>query len=124
LTNGAPEKFEQLWHTRGKVELDTKTQTGIITGIRNQIHVGLAATDKTSVSLKSASIDSHCRERFIHVTGGAMGKVLLASIFSTQPINGKVEIHESDESVIVAAGDMKAHFTPSASHLKLARVEI
>ncbi|MCP4379523.1 MAG: DUF4962 domain-containing protein, partial [bacterium] len=47
LTNGAPEKFEQLWHTRGKVELDTKTQTGIITGIRNQIHVGLAATDKT-----------------------------------------------------------------------------
>jgi len=124
LTNGAPEKFEQCWHTRGKVELDPETQRGTITGIRNQMHLALAATVKTSVNLKSASIDSHCSERFLHLTGGAMGKVLLASVFASQPINGTVDIHESDEGITVLAGDVKAHFKPSSSHLKLTRVEV
>ena len=124
LTNGAPEKFEQFWHTRGKVDLDPKTQTGTITGIRNRIHLALAATVKTSVALKSASIDSHCRERFLHLTGGAVGTVFLVSVFATRPINGTVDIQESAEGVTVLAGDMKAHFKPSGSHLKLTRVEV
>jgi len=124
LTNGAPEKFEQFWHTRGKVDLDTETQRGTITGVRNQMHLALAATVKTSLNLKSASIDSHCSERFLHLTGGAMGKVLLASIFARRPIDGIVDIQESADSVTVLAGDTKAHFKPSTSHLKLTRVEV
>ena len=124
LTNGVPETFEQFWHTRGKVELDTETQRGTITGIRNQIHLGLAATVKTSLKLKSAGIDSHCQERFLHLKGGAMGKVLLTSVFARRPINGIVDIHESDEGVTVLAGDIKAHFKPSGPHLKLTRVEV
>jgi len=124
LTNGAPEKFEQFWHTRGKVELDTETQRGKITGIRNEIHLALTATVKTSVNLKSASIDSQCSERFLHLTGGAMGKVLLASVFAGRPIEGIVNIQESYERVTVLAGDTKAHFKPSRSHLKLTRVEV
>jgi hypothetical protein len=124
LTNGAPEKFELFWHTRGKVDLDPKTQRGIITGVRNQMHLALAATVKTSLDLKSASIDSHCSERFLHLTGGAMGKVLLVSVFAGRPIDGIVDIQESDEGVTVLAGDAKAYFKPSKSHLKLTRVEV
>jgi hypothetical protein len=124
LTNGAPEKFEQFWHTRGKVELDPDTQTGTITGVRQQLHLGLAATVKTSVKLKSARIDSHCSERFLHRTGGAVGKIFLASVFATDPIEGAVDIRESDEGVSVVAGDIKAHFKPARTHLKLTSAEV
>jgi hypothetical protein len=124
LTNGAPERFELLWHTRGKVELDAMTQTGTITGIRNQMHLALASTVKTSVALKSARIDSHCSERFLNISGGGVGKVLLASVFATDPINGPVDIQKSDAGVTVLAGTMKADFKRARAHLKLTGVEI
>jgi hypothetical protein len=124
LINGAPENFEQLWHTRGKVELDPETQTGTITGVRQQMHLALGATVETSVKVKSARIDSHCNERFLHITGGAVGKVLLASVFANEPIDGLVEINESEEGVTVAAGSFKTHFKATRAHLKLTGVEL
>ena len=122
LTNGAPETFEQLWHTRGRVELDEATQIGTITGIRNQLHFALAATVESSVKLKSARIDSHCSERFLHITGGALGQVLLATVLGTGPIKGNVEIQASDEGVTVLAGSASVQFKPTALHLKLSNI--
>ena len=124
LTNSAPEKFEQLWHTRARVELDDKTQTGTITGVRQQMHLALGATVKTSVKLKSARIDSHCNERFLHVTGGAVGGALLASIFAIDPIGGPVDIIESEDGVTVTAGDVRVNFKNTRTHLKLTGVKL
>ena len=122
LTNGAPEIFEQCWHTRGKMEFDAKTQKGVITGIRNQLHIALAATTPTSATVKSARIDSHCSERFLHLTGGAVGKILLASVFSLEPINGDVAVEETGDGATLHAGEIKIEFAATRTHLKLARL--
>jgi len=123
LTNGAPEKFEQTWHTRGKVELDADGKTATIAGIRRTVHVALGATVKTSVKVKSARIDSHCSERLLHVTGGAVGRVLLASVFAAEPIEQSVQIVESEQGATVTAGDIRVEFARSRTHLKLSSVE-
>ena len=88
------------------------------------MHLALGATVETSVKVKSARIDSHCNERFLHITGGAVGKVLLASVFANEPIDGLVEINESEEGVTVAAGSFKTHFKATRAHLKLTGVEL
>jgi len=124
LTNGSPEKFELLWHTFGRVDLDAETQRAAIAGAHSTLHVALAATVRTAVHLKSANVNSHRTEQMLHVTGGAMGKVLLLSAFSPKPIKGEVRIEESPRSVSVLAGGVKVRFKTSKSHLHLGRVEV
>ncbi len=124
LTSNAPEKFELTWHTRGRVELNADLQIGTITGVRQQMHLALGATVETAVKLKSARIDSHCNERFLHVTGGAVGRVLLASVFATEPIDEPLELIDSLDGATVTVGRIKANFKTSGSHLTLIGVEL
>jgi len=123
LTNGSPEKFELMWHTLGQVDADRDAQRGTITGVHSTLHFALAATVRTALHLKSASINAHRSESILHVTGGAMGRVLLLSVFSPKPIKGEVGIEESPRSVTVIADGVKARFKASRSHLRLGRVE-
>jgi hypothetical protein len=122
LTSGSPEKFEQCWHTPGQVNLDPNGEKATITGVRGELYLALASTVKTAVTLKSASIDSHSDERILHVSGGAIGKVLITSIFSTNPINSDIAIAGNEEGVTIDFDDTKAIFTNTAMHLELTEV--
>jgi len=123
LTNGAPERVETFWHTRGKIELDSARRAGTIVGRRAALHFALASTAKTAVSLHSYPVDSCRRDDVLQMSAGVIGRALTASVFARRETAGRVTITEDDTGgVAVAVGGVQVDFTQAGRHLKLRSV--
>ena len=95
LASGVPEIAQLYWHTAGRVELDKRRKAGRITGQRAALNFALASTAKAEVSIASHEVGHGVVDHMLSLSAGVMDKVLFASVFSCDPILGKLELKET-----------------------------
>lgn len=119
IANPAAERVDLYWHSLAKVELNASMASGSVTGAREKLYLALAASSALSAKLDKSEADAE--ECVIHATVAGAGKLLLASIFSPQPI-GKVEIKKNSTEVRVKTDLAEIHFKLHRKYLHLDKV--
>ncbi len=119
----APEKTELFWHSRGKIQLDEEYMTGQIRGHRSKLHFAIAATGPASAEVKTGPTNGH-PDTFLHVSGGAVGQYMYATLFTPQALPGTLEISRDIDGAVLTAGDLRFELQASPTHLKLAGVQL
>jgi hypothetical protein len=123
LTDGVPEKVETYWHTEGRIQLDPKTQTGMIAGRRAGLHFALASTVRTSVFTKSYPIERGRRDNVLQMSAGVIGRALTVSVFSRRKLRRRVRIAEGPgEGAAISAGTVELRFRTAGRDLELQAV--
>lgn len=97
VLNGVPEKVELFWHSEGQIELDAKTATGSIAGRHATIHFTIASTVKMTTFAKTQQVNHHRHDNTINVTGGVVGRGLIASVFARNELAGRLQVTERED---------------------------
>ncbi len=120
VETGSPEKIELFWHTRGTVELSGQDSTGTITGQRSALWFALRGSAPIAVEQTA-----HNSDHILHVTGGAMERTYLLSVFAPARPTGPVGLAPTDDGGLrVRAGLADLTFRPVRRRLELTNVEL
>jgi hypothetical protein len=123
LHNGTPERMDVYWHTLGRLELNAETMSGRITGQGAGICFTVASTFKLLAMGQERPSGGRQTEQILHLTGGLVGRGLIATIFSRRPVTGKVHLKQTTTGARVQAGGIDLHFKRLKRHLQLADVK-
>jgi hypothetical protein len=119
LTNGVPEKVQLLWHTGGRVELDERKKTGRIIGHRAALYFALASTVKANAAAKSHEFGPGRLDHVLSLSAGVMDSALFVSVFSREPIAGKLQLKKTSAGADVRIGRVRLGFKGRKRHLQL-----
>jgi len=120
LNIGVPEKVDVWWHTRGRIEFDSASLTGTITGRRASIHVAMASTVTLQAWAETHDVGRGEPDRVIHAYAGAVGELFVTGVFSRRAIKPGLEIRQGEAGGLgILAGDRTIDFKPRAGTLTL-----
>jgi len=123
LDIGVPEKIDLYWHTRGQIKPQDGAKSGMIAGRQAAMHYELTSTVKFSAAVESRDVTPSRCDRVLHLTAGVIDDALLVSVFSREPIRGKVQLTKAPASAVnIRAGNVKLHFKKLKQHLELDKI--
>ncbi|MCY2925760.1 MAG: heparinase II/III family protein, partial [Planctomycetota bacterium] len=119
IDSGSPEKFEVFWHTLGRVELEAGTKTGRILGDEAAVEFAFAASVPVTVQNRGIRVDRHTRDNILRLSGGALGTVQVASVFSRRPLGEPLTLTTTEAGLVVGAGTSLVAFRRQRGRLTL-----
>lgn len=123
LDSPAPERCDLYWHAGGELSLD-KHLTGRITGRREELFYGIAATQPVEAEIDKHPLGYGRVDRFLRVTTGLMGRCLFASVFSRRSFRGELQLAvDEDGATRLAFDTTELTFQPNGRHLELAGLQ-
>ncbi len=123
LANTVGERVDQFWHTHGRLQVKTRSKSGIISGRQADLHFALAATVRTKISTESHDLNHNQTDNVICVTASNATKAMFASVFAPEKIVGKVTFGRcGGNSVVLHAGGATLHFKRRKDRLHLDKV--
>ena len=122
LENAAPERVDMYWHTRGKIDLDPKSQSGTITGQRGRLQFALSSTTKATVSTESHSMNSRRTDNILHLSCGVLGRAYFVSVFSRTPV-GQIKLAEGNARVTFTCDGRMLRFKTHRHCLQLEQAQ-
>ncbi len=123
LDNGVPERVDLFWHTLGKIDLDSKKRTGVITGRQAAVRFALASTTPATVTQEAHRLSSRRTDHVLRLSCGVVGRAYFASVFTRRPGEDQLELEETDGGVEVKFGRLIVHFKPGKRHLELGKIK-
>jgi hypothetical protein len=111
----SPERIDVHWHTPGAVTLKEGASAGQIRGKAASVHFALAATFDAKCSAAMPDIALPAGRGIVRLSGGAVGKARVLSVFSTRPLPGTLELKR------LAAGDLRVRLPDAELHFKSRR---
>ena len=115
ITSAAPERLDVFWHSRGKIAADEANLTAQIIGQRGALNAAFAGSSTLAMTL-----DRQGDQRYIRLTGGAIDRTLVLSVFSRRSIARPVTLHSEGEEVTLRAAWAEARFTARPDRLHFA----
>ncbi|MCD6304588.1 MAG: heparinase II/III family protein [Planctomycetes bacterium] len=124
LYNAVPEKVETFWHTQGRISMDERGRSGVITGRKAEMCFALAATVPMRLAVGSYPIDRRRRDNVLEISAGVIGRALTLSVFARRPV-GELPAprQEADGTVGVRVGQSSLTFAQGRGRLVLRAVE-
>lgn len=98
LDLGAPERVDLFWHTGGEIEFDAKKMTGQIVGRQAGINFALSATTPAEMTAGKHKLIYQRNDNYLQLSGGMIGRNLLASVFSRDKLN-QIELLNNEDAV-------------------------
>lgn len=108
LNLAAPERVDVFWHTGGKIKLDAKKGTGLITGHRAELHFALTATVPGDVTCSTQGLGNGRADQYVRLSAGLIGQGFFASVFSRDPLKAGLEILPGE------TGSLQLHYDKTA----------
>jgi len=124
LSSAAPEKLDLFWHTAGRIELDPKQLSGMITGRQSAVQFALVSTVKVTATADSRKLNSRQEDRFIRVSAGLSGPTCVAIAFTRLKQMGKLKLSDQPRSVTLTLDSLTIRFKRSKRHLVLESVDL
>ena len=131
------EQVDLAWHTEGRLHLDPATRTGTITGASAAMHFALGAWREPEAATVNLSVTAETRQptanqmqprrphNILHVSADIPGRLLLASVFSRQPLAGAPRIAEGrNGELVLHAGPATLTFKSRKTRLHLHQVTL
>ncbi len=123
LQLGMPEKVESFWHTRGEIQLDSEKLLGRIIGRQSQVGFAMASTSPINVWSKRRNLAANSIDRYLHVSGGVMGRSLTCAVFSRHAMSNSLRVDEDADGASVVGDGVQLRLTRAGQHLKVDAVQ-
>jgi hypothetical protein len=119
---GMPEKVEAFWHVSGDLTVDGEKLLGRIRCRQSDLQLALASTTPVNVWARNRASGPSETDRYVHLSGGVMGRALMATVFSRREITESLRVDQRAADAIVSGPGLEIRFTPGPEHLKLESV--
>ncbi|MFW6132477.1 MAG: heparinase II/III domain-containing protein [Planctomycetota bacterium] len=121
IETGTPEKVELFWHTAGRLDLDADAARATIVGAGATLGFGFDATVDLAARTTSRRTGRGRSDTAVVLTGGVMGRALVASAFARGAPVGEVSCTEEQDRVVIRADGAELRFDRTEQGLELAR---
>lgn len=123
VTNVAAERIDLFWHSPAVITLGKSAGiTGSIAAPASQLHFAMGSNGEMEGSLICQQA-GHRADNILHATVMPVAKAAIASVFSRDPLRGKIEVKRNAAGdVQVKAGTVMMKFKASKRHLQLQEV--
>ena len=117
-----PEEVSLFWHASGPIRLKARAGKGTISGSGADLHFALGATVKAVASTESHALGQHRTDRVLRLDAGLAGQAMFLSVFSVEPLGGKIELKETPGGVRVRIARAELRFKRCKGRLQLDKV--
>lgn len=126
LTNPTGQPAELHWHSLGSIVFDPAKLTGTIAGIKSELHLAITSTaSSVRATLQEHPLGPGRSDRSLQLVLRGANRLLVASVFSPRPIQGKLELKKnSSGEVKVRVGSGEILFKGLRKHLQLEKVSL